>query len=243
MSSFIDLSGKTFGNLTVIGRSSNDGRRVMWNCKCSCGEMRTVRAYSLTSGHTVSCGCIGSSRLTEHRLKHGQHKSRAHGIWGGMKGRCLNPKHPSFNEYGGRGITICERWLEFENFFADMGHPPRNTSIDRIDNNKGYEPGNCRWATPSEQLNNRRNNVNITFQGKTQTLTEWAEELRINVDTLYARIVRYKWSIEDALTRVVAPHRVQQPCRECGGKHFAKGLCNRCYSRELARLRRSKLKK
>lgn len=234
MPALLDLTNQQFGQLTALYRVKNHGGRVAWHCKCTCGRECDVRGYSLTSSHTVSCGCVAAERLADYRLKHGQARTRAYKIWVGMKGRCFNPDNTSYVDYGGRGITVCERWLKFENFLADMGHPPSNTSIDRINNDGNYKPGNCRWATPSEQLNNRRNNVKVEYQGRTQTLTEWAEELGFNVDTLYARIVRYRWDINDAMTRSVAT-KDQQPCIICGEKHFAKNLCNRCYSREYAR--------
>jgi hypothetical protein len=158
-----------------------------------------------------------------------------------MKARCQNPNTIKFKNYGGRGIAVCERWLDFENFLEDMGEPPVGRSIDRIDNNRGYSPDNCRWATTSEQVGNQRSNINICFRGQTKTLSEWAIELEMVIATLYARLVIYKWDVEDAMTRPVQPHVVLDPCTHCGAKHFAKGLCERCYGREGARRRRMKV--
>ena len=122
-------------------------------------------------------------------------------IWTEMRSRCNNPRRKRYKDYGGRGITVCDRWQVFENFFADMGHPPTSKhSLDRKDNNKGYSPDNCRWATQTEQANNTRKNVRITFQGKTLTMKEWARELHVNYWSLRGRLRNYKWSVERAFT-------------------------------------------
>jgi len=120
-----------------------------------------------------------------------------------MKSRCVNRNDPAYYKYGGRGITICERWLKFEDFLTDMGDRPEGLSLDRIDNNGNYEPGNCRWATRKEQANNRRNSLKITFNHKTQTLAQWSQELNIKFTTLWARINKHKWSVEKAFTTPV----------------------------------------
>lgn len=121
-----------------------------------------------------------------------------------MKAACNNPNHHNYANYGGRGITMCERWKSFENFLADMGErPSRQHTIDRIDNNGNYEPGNCRWATPRQQLTNKRNNVRLTFNGETMTLMEWSERYNLLFETLRGRLKR-GWSVEDALTRPIA---------------------------------------
>jgi hypothetical protein len=117
-----------------------------------------------------------------------------------MLDRCRNPKNPSYSDYGGRGISVCDRWLDFSNFVADLGDRPKGYTLERIDNEMGYSPENCRWATYTDQLNNRRNSRLIEYMGKSQTIAEWALETGIGWHTLRARIDRYEWSIERALT-------------------------------------------
>ena len=140
------------------------------------------------------------------RKRHGKSKVRSFKIWMQMRHRCYNSRVPSFRLYGGRGITICDRWRHsYENFVADMGEPPPGHSIDRIDNNGNYEPGNCRWATNAQQQLNRSNNRRITFQGETLTLTEWARRLGGSTMMLSLRLKR-GWSTERALTTPIEKH-------------------------------------
>ena len=129
---------------------------------------------------------------------HGRSKTRAYAIWRSMKIRCYLPTHRGFPSYGGRGIKVCPEWMRFENFYADMSDPPPNLSIERIDNNGNYEPKNCRWATPKEQMRNRRNSRLVTYQGRTQCSDDWAAELGIPRSTLQQRLKR-GWPIEKAL--------------------------------------------
>lgn len=129
----------------------------------------------------------------------GYHATPEYITWGAMLGRCRNPKHQSYSQYGARGITVCKRWYLFTNFFEDMGFRPKSKSLDRIDNSKGYSPENCRWASRIEQSNNRRGNKRITAFGKNLTLSEWAREIGISKVTLRSRIVR-GWSTERALS-------------------------------------------
>ncbi len=204
MPKFIDITGRRYGSLTVLNRAPNNGKRVIWMCLCDCGNQHAIRAHAITSGHTVSCGCIGSVRY-----KHDQSTSRAYRIWVGMKGRCLNSNNTSFGRYSVLGI--CARWLVFENFLADMGHPPDGTSIDRIDGNRGYQPGNCRWATNAQQARNKRSNINVTWQGETMCLSDWSSRLGVNVPTLYQRIVRSGWTLDRAFTRPVTKFGDRQP--------------------------------
>lgn len=162
-----DLRGRTFGKLTVIDRSSKQDKRKrpFWNCICECGSFAVVAADKLKSGHTSSCGCKVS--------KHGMSKSREFSSWKSMKGRCLNPQSPDYHNYGGRGITIIERWVDsFEAFYADMGERPDGMSLDRIDNEKGYSPENCRWATMQQQRSNSRQNSYVDIEGEVVTKTE-----------------------------------------------------------------------
>lgn len=162
----IDLSGLRVGRLLVISYSNlNDGRKA-WLCHCDCGSTVEVRGVNLRSGKTKSCGCFKAERMAEGIGKtHGMYGSRVNKTWSTMLERCLNENATSYADYGGRGVTVCERWLSFENFYADMGDRPEGKTLDRKDNAIGYEPGNCRWATASEQQNNRRNSRRFIFNG------------------------------------------------------------------------------
>jgi hypothetical protein len=159
---FVDLIGKRFGRLTVTKRLKVKWVTV-WLCRCSCGEITKVFGSNLRSGHTQSCGCL-TKEITAQRnranIRHGHcvaYKStRIYRIWSSMLERCRTPQHRAYKHYGGRGIRVCEQWLIFENFLADMGERPPGRSLDRIDNDGNYEPSNCRWATQTEQVRNRR---------------------------------------------------------------------------------------
>lgn len=155
--SFNDLMGQRFNRLTaigMIGRSKNG--YIIWECFCDCGNMTNVTSDKLRNKHTQSCGCLRRDRAREKNTTHGKYYHRIYSIWRGILSRCNNPNHDAFSNYGGRGIQVCERWLKFENFFADMGDPPEGLTIDRINVNGNYEPNNCRWATWSKQNLNKR---------------------------------------------------------------------------------------
>ena len=159
MSKLDDLMGKVFGRLTVIARAANGPRfKTRWVCRCSCGSELRVYATNLKRGLTVSCGCQKyEPRKKPGHLRHGLTASPTYMSWCAMHQRCRNPKNATYRHYGGRGITVCERWATFTNFLADMGVRPHGTSLDRYPNRDGnYEPGNCRWATAKEQRSNRR---------------------------------------------------------------------------------------
>lgn len=215
MPKFIDVSGQRFGRLTAVVRTGTyKFGGAMWFCRCDCGGCIEAATTNLRSGNTQSCGCKGReqvSTLAERTLKKHGHaragsRSAEYKTWKAIRSRCHDPKTPHFAMYGARGIRVCEEWREsFKQFLADMGHrPPGRFSLDRIDNSKGYEPGNCRWATYRTQQNNRSNNRIIEFDGRSMTLAEWGRVTGVARATLERRIDRYGWSIERALTTPVA---------------------------------------
>lgn len=196
MSSFNDFTGKTFGRLTALSRGP-DARNtygrpiVQWHCLCICGNTALVRSSKLNSGHTASCGCLQRERSAETATKHGLRNSRAYNTWSNMKDRCHNPNSARYHLWGGRGIAVCDEWRDdFSAFYAYMGEPPKGTTIDRIDNDKGYEPGNVRWATPIQQANNTRTTNRYELDGETRTLTEWAQAFGCSRDAVKLRLRR-----------------------------------------------------
>jgi hypothetical protein len=182
----------------------------MWLCRCDCGNETTVATSNLTKKQpTKSCGCHRREEIGNRSRTHGDGSiprgiAREYAAWQQMKNRCLNPNDKRFADYGGRGITVCDRWVNtYENFLADMGRRPSSRhSLDRVDVNGNYEPSNCRWATNREQSRNRRDNHRLTLNGKTQSLIEWQEETGIHWATIKARLDT-GWSVERALTEPV----------------------------------------
>lgn len=199
-----DITGNRYGRLVVLRFIKTDEkRRSLWECQCDCGKTVIVQKNNLTSGNTKSCGCLSSSLKTTHNKS----KSRLYSVWHGMKQRCLNPNVEEYKNYGGRGIKICPEWMDFETFYQWAisngfieSSPKGQNTIDRIDVNGNYEPLNCRFVNMSVQSNNTRRNKLLTYQGRTQTISQWANEIGINRRTLEARIVDYHWSVEKALT-------------------------------------------
>jgi len=193
MAKVVDITGQQFGRLTVLERSfpNGAGRNTRWKCRCACGAITIVYKCALTSGDTKSCGCLQKEINIKRSLKHGDAKrnnriAKEYNIWRAMKDRCLNENNHAFHIYGGRGIKICDRWLNsYENFLEDMGRCPDGHSIDRIDNNGNYEPGNCRWATPKEQCCNTNRNIWIEAKGLKMILTDWARYFGIHPSNFY----------------------------------------------------------
>lgn len=169
-SKFIDLTGAECGLLRVVAIGRKQRHHQYWLCVCSCGAEKEVRSDVIAEQKQKSCGC-----QTVHNKRHGKSGTGIYHVWLNMKRRCRDPKHHAYKNYGARGIDVCERWNAFENFYADMGDRPLGRTLDRIDNSLGYEPGNCRWATITEQARNMRSNRLITLSGETKSLAEWCE--------------------------------------------------------------------
>ena len=200
MGAKVDLVGQRFGRLTVLEECGRQGGGVVWRCQCDCGNITEVRSNHLRRGAIVSCGCYNR----EKDRTHGQSHTPLHHVWQCIKDRCLNENYAYRDTYGGRGITICDEWLDFNAFYAwaiANGYK-EGLTIDRIDNNGGYEPNNCRWVDMKVQGRNRRNNHLLTFNGETHCVTEWAELMGIKASTICTRL-RRGWSVEDALCRAV----------------------------------------
>ena len=171
----------------------------MWRCICDCGQSRIIEGTGLRAGRNKSCGCASPRFQSVYGLNHRGHEGRTYGIWRGMHSRCVDHKHKKAHLYAKKGIKVCDRWKDFANFLVDMGEAPIGMSIDRIEGDKSYEPGNCRWATPKQQGNNTTANKILEFDGRSQTLSLWADELGIKANTIVYRL-RRGWSVEKALT-------------------------------------------
>lgn len=199
---FKDLTGQRFGKLTVIefvGRGRN--RHSKWKCKCDCGGESISFSTNLLRGIAGSCGCVKDNVLGNHTRKHGLTNTRIFKIWAGIRKRCTNPKSIAYKDYGGRGIKICERWSDFENFYADMIDGYTDTlTLDRIDPNGDYCKENCRWATPKEQSRNKRNSSFRVINGERKTIGEWSEVSGIASATIHNRI-KAGWPDERLLER------------------------------------------
>lgn len=188
----IDLTGNVFGRLTVIQRGENQGDKVTWLCQCSCGSQVSVITSSLRRGDTKSCGCLFKESLIKRNTTHGNMKrgngTKTYNTWRGMIARCEDPLNKRYDNYHGKGIEVCEEWHDFSVFLGDMGERPKGLTLDRIDNTKGYYKDNCRWATLSEQANNRSNNNLQTSNGKTMTIMQWSKYLGVHRNTLSNRM-------------------------------------------------------
>lgn len=195
---FKDIDNQRFARLTVIGYAGQRSNASIWWCRCDCGKTIQTFGSNLRKGNTKSCGCLNQEMLTA-RGTHHMSKSRPYRQWVKMKSRCLNKDNPQYLNYGGRGITVCDRWLKFENFFEDMGSRPDGMTLERVNNNLGYSPENCQWATSKEQNNNKRQNRIITMNGVRKTVAQWCDDLGVRPGLVYGRLAQ-GWDDTRALT-------------------------------------------
>lgn len=203
----VDISNQKFGRLTAIRPTIKTHSGWKWLCRCECGTEVSVSKAHLMSGHTKSCGCLLKDLTQEKSAAKGFAKSRLYHVWHGMKRRCEKPSDDAYELYGARGIKVCKEWSEdflaFREWALSTGYdetaPKTCCTLDRIDNNGNYEPSNCRWVNMKTQSNNRRNNVNVTYQGETLTVAEWSDRTGLRHGTILGRLAK-GWTIEDALT-------------------------------------------
>ena len=199
MSKLVDLTGQKFNLLTVIDRAENRNGSVYWNCICDCGNKTVVSGTNLRSGAVKSCRCLIRKEKDTHHLS----KTRLYRIWRAMIERCRNENHWAYQYYGAKGITICDEWandfIAFREWALSSGYA-ENLTIDRIDNSKGYSPANCKWATRKQQANNRSFCKMIEYQGKSQSLMQWCEELGLNYNRVYSRLYKCGWTFERVIS-------------------------------------------
>lgn len=198
---FVDITGKRFGKLTVVSLSERTKYGYLWECTCDCGNTCFRLRTKMESGHALSCGClIDEGRRS--RAKHRMMRTPEHRAWMAMRRRCNSPSDKRYEYYGGRGIRVCAEWdADFNAFYRDVGQRPSpNHSLDRIDVNGNYEPGNVRWATKIQQAQNKRNVRTATINGVEKALSEWAREYGQRPKLVRARVVDRGWNVEKALT-------------------------------------------
>ena len=202
-----NLQGFRCGSLTVLqlGEKQRPMNGAWWLCLCDCGTQKNIPATDMVQGKINSCGCEHAERIGRASITHGKSKSRTYKLWMAMRNRCDRVNQ----DYSCRGIVYDERWKSFENFLEDMGEAPEGLSLDRIDCNGNYHKANCRWATRVEQANNTRANVFIEWDGKKQTVAQWAKELGMKTDKLRSRL-RYGWTIQRALAEGNQPEPAEE---------------------------------
>lgn len=200
-----DLTGQKFGRLTVIAAAEAVHGARRWLCRCDCGTETIVGHSQVKNGLSKSCGCLRREVVGQAMTKHGSAArgkvTRVYKIWNGMVARCNTPSATGFDRYGAVGVTVCQRWMLFENFLADMGEPPAGFSIDRRDSAKGYEPANCRWASRQTQNENRKSVRWIEHNGLRMNVVQWARHLGISKSTLLEALNKHP--IEVALRQRV----------------------------------------
>lgn len=189
MTNFKDITGRKFGRLTALKIHLEEGKRTQWLCKCECGNEKLIPLSSLSSGKGKSCGCLRKELTGEKFRKHGLINTTLYNTWLNMRDRCRNKKSPSYKNYGARGIDVCAEWDDYKKFYEwalNNGYK-KSLTIDRIDNDKGYYPENCRWATKETQANNTTKNVRTEIDGVERTLSEHARFYKINYFTIHYR--------------------------------------------------------
>lgn len=199
-----DITGKRYGRLVAIGPIGTNKQGVIWACQCDCGASMSVHGYLLRSGNTKSCGCLRVDTIVAIGTSHGLHDSPYYKRWLHITQRCVNPNDKNYANYGGRGISVYNKWRHdfaaFHNYISQLPDCGKEGySLDRIDNNGNYEPGNLRWTTQDIQMRNTRSTRWITFGGKTLCVADWEKELNLPEGVLRKRLYR-KWSVERALT-------------------------------------------
>lgn len=203
-SRLVDLTGKVFGTLTVTGRTPGEHPRPRWNVRCSCGVEKTVYGNHLVKGCVVSCGCQAKRLMSEAKLKHGFTGTKTYRIWNGMHTRCENPNAPDYPRYGGRGIKIWPEWHSFQAFLDDMGPCPEGYTIERKNNDDGYNPDNCIWIPADEQAKNRGSSRFIIYNGERMCVQDWSRRTGINRRTIIDRLNK-GWPIEQVLNQSPVP--------------------------------------
>lgn len=214
-----NIKGKKFNRLTVIRFSYKNKNSVdFWECECDCGNTKIIRGHSIEHGLTKSCGCLQKEKVKitgANCKKHGfANKERLYRIWKNMRKRCNNPNSDYYENYGGRGIKVCEEWNDYQNFrnwSLDNGYQD-DLSIDRINGNEGYEPSNCRWANRKQQANNQRSNVMIFYKGEIKTAAQWAEKIGITKSSMYHRLDR-GWTMEE-IEKIPQGERRNRPSKK-----------------------------
>lgn len=193
-------TGDKFGRWTVAGYAGTINGLPSWHCQCECGTRRAVWAQSLRRGQSQSCGCLHRERLLARITTHNSIETPEYSSWKDMKARCLNPNNPAFGYYGGRGISICDRWLHsFSAFLEDLGRRPSlKHTLERRDTNGNYTPDNCYWATRKQQQNNLRSNVRVLYGGELRTISQWAEHTGVPREVIYWRI-NHGWPVARAI--------------------------------------------
>jgi hypothetical protein len=208
MSKTKELIGLKFERLTVLCLSvRNANGKQQWECVCDCGNKKIISEYRLITGVTKSCGCIHREQLVKRNTKHGLYNHELYPIWTDIKQRCNNLDHQSYENYGGRDITICKRWTKFEVFLRDIGEKPfLGAELDRKDNDGNYQPGNVKWVTRTTNQRNKRTNHKLTYKNKTLCMSEWVELTGITESAIRNRL-RSNWSIDKILTTPVKKTR------------------------------------
>ncbi len=211
-----DLTGRRFGHITVLGFAGLDGHRsAMWHQRCDCGAVNITRGSTLVAGRTQACKSCANSKS---KTTHGMSRTVLYQRWRAMLDRTGRSEGAEYHNYGGRGITVCPRWRQFEAFAADMGPTfSPGLELDRIDVNGHYEPSNCRWITKREQQLNKRTNHRVEWRGETRTIQEWSEILGIKPNTLVHRL-RRDWGVERAFLTPAMPRRSRTPLRIAAGE-------------------------